>query len=678
MMRGQSRRALVRQAGSFIVLCIALAGQGKVAAGAPAAGPAAAPDALTAILSEPVVSSDVILEEVRHFCETRVPAVPQAKSAQEWQQIASRLRREMIEKVVLRGEAARWNDAPAKVEWLDTIPSTGPADAKAGYSIRKLRFEALPGMWIPALLYVPDKLEGRRPVSLAVNGHESVGKSIAYKQIRCINQAKRGIIVLNIEFFGMGQLGSDSYLHYCANQLDLCGTSAVSPFYLCMKRGLDILLSLPNADPQRVAVSGLSGGGWQTIFISGLDERVTLANPVAGYSSFLTRARNPSDLGDTEQTPCDMATVLDYKHLTAMRAPRPTLLTFNSKDNCCFASGHALQPLVDASRPIFALYGQEANLCWHVNDVPGTHNYEQENREEFYKMLGTHFYAGQDFDWHEIPCADEVKTAEQFNVPLPEKNESFNSLARKLMADLPRSIRPRDAGAGSASTTEAERRAVLRDVVHLKDYEVIAERKSSGPRQLADANDSLQVTAWQLKFGKDWTVPAMELSRNANKGTTILIADEGRKSAVEPIKGLLASGQRVIAVDPFYFGESTIPERDALYALLMAGVGERPIGVQAGQVAAIARWARTSAGQGPVSLAAFGERTSTIALIAAALETEAIGSVEVHGALPSLKLLIERNQRVDHMPELFCFGLLEQFDIKEIAALIAPRAVRGL
>jgi hypothetical protein len=164
--------------------------------------------------------------------------------------------------------------------------------------------------------------------------------------------AKRGIIVLNCEYLGMGQLGSDTYLHYCANQLDLCGTSAVSPFYLCMKRSLDLLLSLPHADPERVAVSGLSGGGWQTIFISGLDERVTLANPVAGYSSFLTRARYPSDLGDTEQTPCDMATVLDYKHLTAMRAPRPTLLTYNSKDDCCFASGHALPPLVDAARPI--------------------------------------------------------------------------------------------------------------------------------------------------------------------------------------------------------------------------------------------------------------------------------------------------------------------------------------
>ena len=153
---------------SFVVSCTALAGQ----ATDPAAAPAAAPDPMTAILSEPVVGSDVVLDEVRRFCETRVPAVPQANSPQEWQQIAGRLRREMIEKVILRGEAARWNKAHTKVEWFDTIPGTAPAGTKTGYSIRKLRFEALPGMWIPAMLYVPDKLDRSSAHSFAVSRWE--------------------------------------------------------------------------------------------------------------------------------------------------------------------------------------------------------------------------------------------------------------------------------------------------------------------------------------------------------------------------------------------------------------------------------------------------------------------------------------------------------------------------
>ena len=55
----------------------------------------------------------------------------------------SEIRQAVLERIVYRGEAA-WRDAPVKVEWLDTIAG-GP-----GYRIRKLRYEALPGLWIPA------------------------------------------------------------------------------------------------------------------------------------------------------------------------------------------------------------------------------------------------------------------------------------------------------------------------------------------------------------------------------------------------------------------------------------------------------------------------------------------------------------------------------------------------
>src|SRR5262249_53222448 len=150
----------------------------------------------------------------------------------------------------------------------------------------------------------PDQLFGHVPVVLNVNGHDAAGKAADYKQIRCINQARRGMIALSPEWLGMGQLRGSGYEHTRMNQLDLCGTSGVSPFYLSLKRALDVLLSHKHADPQRVAVAGLSGGGWQTIFISALDPRVKLSNPVAGYSSFRTRARFLEDLGDSEQTPC--------------------------------------------------------------------------------------------------------------------------------------------------------------------------------------------------------------------------------------------------------------------------------------------------------------------------------------------------------------------------------------
>ncbi len=199
-------------------------------------------------------------------------------------------------------------------------------------------------------------------------------------------------------------------------------------------------LSLEHADPDRVAVTGLSGGGWQTIFISSLDTRVKLTNPVAGYSSFKTRVWHLKDLGDSEQTPNDLATICDYTHLTAMMAPRPTLLTYNLHDDCCFEGAYALEPLLNAAKPIFRLYDKEQSLRSHVNDdPPAKHNYEVDNRQQHYRMLGDFFYPGDEkFDAREIPSDGEVKSEEALRVAMPDENLDFNKLALSLCGNLPR------------------------------------------------------------------------------------------------------------------------------------------------------------------------------------------------------------------------------------------------
>jgi len=379
---------------------------------------------LQAILAHEIVGPALALSEVQDYLEPRVPVMPALPSARDWTRYANRLREEILERVVLRGEAARWAKQPLKVEWLETIPGGH------GYHIRKLRYEASPGFWIPALLYEPDAPAAKAPVVLNVSGHDPNGKTAGYKQIHCINQVKRGMLALDAEWIGMGQLSHSNYQHTRMNQLDLCGTSGLAPFYLSLARGLDVLLGHPQADPARVAVTGYSGGGWQSIFISALDPRVTLANPVAGYSSFRTRIRHLKDLGDPEQTPCDLATLADYTHLTALMAPRATLLTYNAKDDCCFEAGYALAPLLEAAQPVFRLLGRETALRSHINYDPGNHNYEQDNREAFYRMVGDFFYAGDaGFEAREIPSAAEIKTKEQLDVPLPQPNGNFNSLA---------------------------------------------------------------------------------------------------------------------------------------------------------------------------------------------------------------------------------------------------------
>lgn len=623
---------------------------------------------IESLLKHEVLTPATALAEVQRYCDDRVPRLGRYATPADWQADADRWRAAVLEKVVFRGQATTWRDAKPKVEWLDTIPG-GP-----GYSIKKLRFEAVPGLWIPALLYVPDNLAGKVPVIMNVNGHSgAIGKAENQKQMRCINQARRGMIALNVEWVGMGQLSTPGFAHARMNQLDLCGTSGLAPFYLSMQHGLDILLGLEHADPQRVAVTGLSGGGWQTIIISALDTRVKLATPVAGYSSFRTRAYHFQDLGDSEQTPNDLATVVDYTHLTAMLAPRAALLTFNSKDNCCFQSGYALPPLLDAARPIFSLYGKEEALRFHVNDDPGTHNYERDNRQAFYAALGDYFYPGDKaFSANEIPAdKDELKTREQLLVEMPEKNEDFNTLATGLAKHLPRqSALPGDRSA--ALKWQESARASLREIVHAKEYKVTATGNGGGGNDLA-------VAYWQLKLDDVWTVPAVEFSRPDWKQTAILISDAGRSHTAPDAARLLAAGYRVIAVDPLNMGESAVPRHGWLFCLLIAAVGDRPLGIQASQLAAIARWSAAEH-TGPLTLVASGPRSSVAALIAAALETRAITGVELHGSLASLKELLEKNEPYNGGSgmELFCFGLLETADIKQIAALVAPRPVTFL
>ena len=597
--------------------------------------------AIERALAQEIIGPDLALEEVRVFNETRVPDMPSVRSAAEWKAKAREYRRNVLNKVVFRGEAAKWRDTPLRVEWSAVI------EGLPGYRIRKLRFEAVPGWWIPALLYEPTKLSGKRPVVLNVNGHDGKGKAADYKQIRCINQAKRGMIALNVEWIGMGQFAS-RMSHYQMNQMDLCGTAGIAPFFLNMSKGLDVLLSHPNADPKRVAVAGLSGGGWQTIFISSLDERVTLANPVAGYSSFKTRARHGMDLGDSEQTPNDLALYADYTHLTALLANRAALLTYNAKDNCCFTAGHALPPLLAAAQPIFRLLGRGEFLRSYINHDPGSHNFELDNRQQLYRFIGDVFYQGQEYDWQEIPSADEVKTYDELLVDLPEENGGFNSIALGLMETLPKPF-------------EGDKRRRLLEVVSAKNYTAKAKRvRGEGA-----------MVHFQFQVGDDWTLPGTVFTPDAPMATTLLIADAGRKAQAERVESLLAKGRRVVAFDPFFFGESKIKSRDFLHVILMHAAGERALGVQASQISAVAEWAKKQYKQ-PVELMSAGPRLSVAARLAA-VQSNAISALKLHDPMKSLKEVILENKGANHMPEMMCFGLLESFDLPQIEALIAPR-----
>ena len=137
-----------------------------------------------AAIERSLIEPALPLREIQAYVESHVLPMPDVKSIAEWEPYAERMRRDTLAKVVFRGAAAAWRDAKVNVEWAETI------DGGPGYKIKKLRYEALPGLWIPALLYEPEKLNGKVALGLAVNGHDPLGRAAKYKQIRCINMAK--------------------------------------------------------------------------------------------------------------------------------------------------------------------------------------------------------------------------------------------------------------------------------------------------------------------------------------------------------------------------------------------------------------------------------------------------------------------------------------------------------
>jgi hypothetical protein len=612
--------------------------------------PLFAQDPVETRLATPLLNSKQTLVETQIYLASRVKPMPAIRDRPEWEKLAGEYRSQVLANVVFRGEAAKWRDIPVKEEWLDTIDGDG-------YRLRKFRYQVLPGLWLPGLLYEPLELKGKMPVVVNLNGHEGEGVAIPYIQERCIHLARNGVLAFNYEWYMKGQMNGPGYNHARMNQLDLTGTSGLAPFFLAHRRLLDVALKHPNADPNRVAVTGLSGGGWQTIMLSSLDPRVKLSVPVAGYSSFVTRTQFPAlDLGDSEQTPVDLGRYVDYTHLTGMLAPRPALLVNNAFDSCCFRADYAIGPLLVAAQPVYTLFDQPGRLRYHPNFDQG-HNYGPDNRQAFYRFLGEFFFPGGKFSDQERLA--DLRKPEDLRMPLPEPNEDFHTLAMKLSENLPRQPEiPSDAAA--LNRWRAERRRKLLEVTRWSNYRVTAlpAPVAAGP-------------GWLLSLNGNWTVPALEFAPGNPAGTVLVLGDAGKAKLAAEIRGLMEKQQRVVAIDPFYFGECAIESKGYLYDLLISSLGERPLGIQAGQVAAIARWLKDT--YGPVTVEAYGPRTSLITLVAAAVETAAIREVRLHQPMQSIREPIQKDMQVSQAPEQFCFGLLEWFDMKQLAALVAPR-----
>jgi cephalosporin-C deacetylase-like acetyl esterase len=212
----------------------------------------------------------------------------------------------------------------------------------AGFHIEKLIFESLPGVYVPALLYVPDDKRGPHPAVLVPCGHSANGK--VHYQALCQRLVQRGYVVICWDPVGQGERSQfwdtkaekSRYNLICAehavmgNLAYLAGANLARWEIWDGMRALDYLLTRPEVDPNRINITGTSGGGFQAAHIAALDDRIKVAAPSCYITALPMRVYNrifKDPDSDPEQDLYGMiSNGIDHPGLLLLMYPRPVFI----------------------------------------------------------------------------------------------------------------------------------------------------------------------------------------------------------------------------------------------------------------------------------------------------------------------------------------------------------------
>lgn len=619
-------------------------------------------DTVAPLLEKPVQPTAVTAFQLQSYMMKHIarPAVP--ATAAEWTAEAQKFRKHILEDLAFHGWPQEWIHSSPQFVQTEVIETTH------GYRIRKFRYQVVPGLESTAVLYEPQNISGRVPAILNLVGHDPLGNAVEYEQKRGINFAKQGILALSLGWPGFGELGQPENSHDFGGHLDLVGSNALGYFYLIMRRGLDYLATLPQTDPARIGVTGLSGGGWQTIVLSSLDERVSVMAEVAGFGSMESNLTRPTDTQEVEETATDLLQSFDYTFLAAMRAPRPTLLMHNQQDDCCFLASLVKPYIYDQVIPFFKLYHAENSFRWHENVDPGTHNYQLDNRQNAYAFFAEFFHLPP--VTKEIPSDSEILSPQQFAGTLPKDNLTTAGLARKLAAQITRAAIP-TAGAERDSWARTQRE-LLKSTIRYSQVSV------TGPWKLVSTKrPGLQAFNYRFDFSNSLSATGIWIAGNhvaEEAPLTIVLNDKGYKASAQNVADRVNRGEQVLALDPLFFGATSPDDTDPAYwELLVTGSGDRPLGIEVEQLIAVAK--SFAAAKRKIRVETEGIRSQVVALTAAALEPGLFSEIYSNGAMTSLNYLLDAPVQYRSAPDLFCLDLYEYFDIDRLAVLASPVTV---
>ncbi|MCS7166872.1 MAG: prolyl oligopeptidase family serine peptidase [Gemmatales bacterium] len=307
-----------------------------------------------------------------------------AQSREEWERLRPHLHQQFLYMLGL------W-PMPEKTPLHARVTGTLERD---NFRVEKLYFQSRPGLYVTGNLYLPKNIKPgeKLPAVLYVCGHSNRGRDgnkTAF-QHHGIWFATHGYVCLIIDTLQLGEIAGIHHGTYREGRWWWHSAGYTPAGVECWNglRALDYLCSRPEVDPERIAVTGISGGGAYTVWISAADERVKVAVPVSGFSDLQTHVIDRVMNGHCDCMFPYNVYRWDFSTILGLIAPRALLFLNSSNDTIFPMPGN--ERLRAKLHQFYGLFYPQAQSHFEFGVVPGPHQDHPELRLLAYRWINRH------------------------------------------------------------------------------------------------------------------------------------------------------------------------------------------------------------------------------------------------------------------------------------------------